>query len=475
MFKTDLASEEKIKPFRLVKYFTFTSLILIFLGTVVISGLNTHWARRMLLEKSENYARLLVENLNHQVFLQFIIPVALKYGKIQLRNKEQFERMDKVVRSTLHTFKVDMVNIYDKDNTISYSFNKELIGNKKAGGTGYDAAIRGDSTTTLIQSGNFLEMLLGFPKESKIITFAPLRAEKPLSTLAGPVLGVVEIVQNVSEDFKTIFRLQILVLTTCSIVMSILFLVLRFVVKRGEAIIERRARERLKLKERLSRAEHLSTLGGLTAGVSHEIRNPLGIIRSSAELLKKKMAQLDASSKIPDIIIEESSRLNDIITDFLDFAKPKNPNLSPCRIEAILDKNLTYLAPQIQTEGYMVKKYFVDDIPEIMADFDMLYQAFLNILINAMQAMPGGGIIHVAVDSRNGGVIILFEDEGEGIPPDALQQIWNPFFTTKEKGTGLGLGIVKNIIESHGGKIQIKNREPGGVQVRVELPEKEEV
>ena len=97
-------SEEKVKPFRLVKYFTFSSLIVIFIGTLALSLLNTHLVRTMQQKKSEDYAQLLIENLNHQVFLQFIIPVALKFGKIQLREKKQFERMDKVVRSTLHSF-----------------------------------------------------------------------------------------------------------------------------------------------------------------------------------------------------------------------------------------------------------------------------------------------------------------------------------------------------------------------------------
>jgi signal transduction histidine kinase len=473
---TTSISKENIKPFRLVKYFTLTSLILIFLGTIVISGLNTHWSRRMLLEKSESYARLLVDNLNHQIFLRFIIPVALKYGEIQLQDKKQFEHMDKVVRSTLHTFKVDMVHIYDRENTISYSFDTKRIGQKISGGPAYEAAFKGELTTTMVQSGKFtgiMRIFFGPPEKSKIITIAPLRAEKPLFQLSGPVLGVVEIILDVSKDFKTIFKLQILILSTCSIVMGCLFLILLFVVKRGEAIIEKRNQERIKLKEQLSRAEHLSTLGGLTAGVSHEIRNPLGIIRSSAELLKKKMDRLDTSNKIPDIIIEESTRLNNIITDFLDFAKPKEPIFSTCRVERILSKNLLSLEAQIQSEGYTVKTCFTENIPEIMADFDMLYQAFLNILINAMQAMPNGGIIHVAVQSHADKVIIFFEDEGEGIPPEALRQIWNPFFTTKEKGTGLGLGIVKNIIESHHGKIRIKNRNCGGVQVCIELPKKD--
>ena len=468
-------AEEKVKPFRLVKYFTFTSLIVIFIGTLVLSLLNTHWAKTMQQKKSEDYANLLIENLNHQVFLQFIIPVALKFGKIQLSDKKQFERMDKVVRSTLHSFKVDMVNIYDMDNTISYSFDHSVIGKENSGGKGYEDAILGMSTSRLIQSGNWFRILLGFPQDSRLITIAPLRAEQPLSRISGPVLGVVEIVQDLTDDYKTIFDFQIRVITTSSVVMGALFLALLFVVKRGESIIEKRAQERLKLKEQLSRAEHLSTLGEMVAGISHEIRNPLGIIKSSSELLKKKMASYDPSNSIPDIIIEESIRLNYIITDFLNFAKPRIPNLMACDVEAVLEKNINFLASHIEKEGYTVEKYYDNNIPEITADSDMLYQAFLNILINAMQAMPEGGKIHVAIQSTDNTVKIFFEDEGEGIPQDLMEKIWDPFFTTKAKGTGLGLGIVKNIIESHSGSVQISARPGAGARVKVELPVKQGV
>ncbi|MFC1816957.1 histidine kinase dimerization/phospho-acceptor domain-containing protein, partial [Thermodesulfobacteriota bacterium] len=335
--KNTAASEKSVKPFRLVKYFTFTSLIVIFVGTVVLSVLNTHWARTMQRKKSEDYASVLVENLNRQVFVQFLIPVFIKFGKIQLRDKEQFERMDKVVRTTLHSFKVDMVNIYDMGNIISYSFDRSLIGQENVGGAGYQNALRGNATSKLVQRGNFWEIQLGIPKESKIITFAPLRAERPLSILAGPVLGVVEIVQDLSAEYHAIFRFQIRVISTYAVVMGVLFLVLLFVVKRGESISEKRALERLRLKEQLSRAERLSSLGEMAAGISHEIRNPLGIIRSSAELMKKKMAAVDSSNMIPNVIVEETNRLNDIITDFINFAKPKKPDLIYGRVEDVLE------------------------------------------------------------------------------------------------------------------------------------------
>jgi two-component system sensor histidine kinase HydH len=466
-------SEEKIKPFQLVKYFAFSGLVVIFLVTIILTVLNTHWVKSMQRKKSEDYARVMIENLNHQVFLQFVIPVVMMSGKIQLSKRDQFERMDSVVRSTMHSFKVETVNIYSMDNKISYSFDQAMVGRENYGGTGYMQARSGKWNSRLVQRGNFLQILLGSPKEVSLITFAPLRQESKIGQISGRVLGVVEIVQDLSDDYKTIFRIQILAIITCTVLMGALFVVLVFVVKRGESIIQRRAMERLRLKERLARAEKLSSLGEMAAGISHEIRNPLGIIRSSAELLKKKAAKVDPTNTIPDIIVEESTRLNGIITDFINYAKPRSPNFAPCQVEEVIEKNITFLEPQINQQGYVIQKNYKNSLPEIMADSSMLYQSFLNILINAMQSMPNGGRVLVAISSNDHLLTLHFDDEGKGIPPENLEKIWDPFFTTKDMGTGLGLGIVKNIIESHGGSIQIVNRPVRGVRVTIELPVKQ--
>ncbi len=498
-------STKEKKPFRLVKFFTFSSLIVMFAATIVISAINAHWVKNILQQKSEEYAHLLLENLNHQVFLQFIIPTVLKYGKIKLREKHQHERMDRVVKSTLHSFNVETVNIYDMKGTISYSFDPEKIGLRDVGGYGYKQAVQNKATFRLIQKGNAIELFLGFPHETKILTFAPLRAEQPLSAISGPVLGVVEISQDISEDYRKIFRLQLLTVLTCCLVMGVLLVILIFVVKQGESIIETRAGERLKLEEKLQRAEHLSAIGEMTAGISHEIRNPLGIIKSSAELLKKKMTKLGQPTIIIEIIMEESIRLNNIITDFLDFAKPLTPVLKPCRIDELIEKNIHCLSRQIIDNNITIEKKIADSIPAIMADYEKLYQAFLNIFLNSFQAMPAGGKVMVSVfmeknhenlssikshdnlssmknhdnllsmksHAQTLPITILFEDNGTGISEEALQKIWNPFFTTKETGTGLGLGIVKNIIESHQGEIEIFNRKTGGVTVKLTLPSRE--
>lgn len=461
---------ERIRPFRLVKYFSFSSLILIFFGIVILSFFNAHWAKRIQINKNKDYALSLVENLNHQIFLQFIIPVALKYGKIQLREKEQFERMDKLVRSTLYTFKVDRVNIYDMNNVISYSFEPDLVGKENMGGVGYRNALNGKSTSQLYETGSFFEILIGNPVKSKLIMFAPLRAEKPLSNMSGPILGVVEIILDMTEDYMAHFRFQLRTILTCTVVLGILFFISVLVVKRGEKIITQRNLEELELRQKLNRAEHLSSLGEMVAGISHEIRNPLGIIRSSAELLKKKMTAVAPSNTIPDIIVEEANRLNRIITDFLDYAKPRKLHILPCNILEIIQKNISYLSSQLDEQGYVIALSSDDRLPDIQADHEMLYQAFLNIFINAMQAMPRGGCVQVEVYLRGDDIIVRITDEGEGIPSEVIEKIWDPFFTTKENGTGLGLGIVKNIIESHNGRLEISNVSGAGACVKIMIP-----
>lgn len=467
-------SGDRVRPFRLVRYYGYSSLIVIFIGSFVLSAINIQWARELQLRKNEDYARLLVDNLNHQVLMQFILPMMVKHGRVQLRDEDQAELMDKVVRTTLFSFDVETVNIYNLKNIISYSYDKDLVGRMNFGGSDYENALEGKLTSKLVRVGSFLEIFFGAPKQARLITFAPFRAGKPPAGDSGPVLGVVEIVQDLTDDYKSVFKYQMAVIFSSVMVMLFLFLFLLVVVNRGEKIIETRARERLRLREKLNRARHLSSLGEMTAAISHEIRNPLGIIRSSADLLKKKMSELDPENPIPDVIVEETGRLNTIITDFLSFARPKTPDLTRCRIDRVLEKNLTFLNPQIEGQGYRVFLDIDDGIPETMADADMLYQAFLNILINAMQAMPDGGDLRIRIKQRGKVLEVVFEDDGEGVSPERLEHIWDPFFTTKDQGTGLGLGIVKTIIEAHDGWVDIENRPHGGARLMAVLPIKKD-
>ncbi len=468
----DQKDVERIKPFKLVKYFTFSSLIVILSGTLALSMVIAHRAETVLIKKSEDYALLMAENLNHQVFLQFVIPAYLKFGEvIQLRNKVLFERLDQVVRSTLHSFSVETVNIFArKENVIFYSFDKDLVGEKDLGGIDYLEALLGQSSSRLIRRGGFWRMLLGAPKESELRTYVPLRAEKPLSNIEGPILGVFEIVQDLSEDYRTIADFKYRIVVTSILVMGLLFVIIRYIVKRGEDIIAKRAEERLLLEQKLNQAERLASLGEMVAAVSHQIRTPLGIISSTAELLKRKLGPTDPQDQLTDLIVQEAKRLNTIVTDFLNSARPPTPNLMPCNVDDILEKNLRFLAPETEKNGYKIHKRLATHIRQIQADPGLLYEAFLNILMNAMQAMPEGGTITVELADRQDTLTIVFSDEGKGIPDDILKKIWQPFFTTKDKGSGLGLPVVRKIVEGHGGTVRIENGPLKGVQVTVTLP-----
>ncbi|MCP3898801.1 MAG: two-component sensor histidine kinase, partial [Desulfobacteraceae bacterium] len=435
---------------------------------------NAHWAKQTLLEKSKEYDRLLVENLNHQIFIRFMVPtVMIRREMIQLRKEKQYKKIDSVIKSTLHGFNVEMVNVYGDNNLISYSFDKNKVGVEYTGGVEYQRAIDKKSTSKFVKEGNLFEIFFDIPKKTQIITFAPLQMEEQgSSTLSGEVIGVIEIVRDISEEFRKLAKLQGMIMASCFMVMSILFILLRVVVKKRERIITERAEERLKLKEKLRKAEHLSAIGEMTAGVSHEIRNPLGIIKSSAELLKKQIVKNGLKATVPDIIIEESTRLNNIIKDFLDFAKPKMPDLHPCQVEQIVEKNISFFLPQVENKSFEIEKKIDPGLPAIMVDSSMLYQAFLNIFINSFQATDSKGKVVVEIFKNNNRVVINFLDQGRGIKEEDLEKIWTPFYTTKDSGTGLGLGIVKNIIDAHNGSIEISNRKLKGAKVTIELPVK---
>jgi signal transduction histidine kinase len=201
----------------------------------------------------------------------------------------------------------------------------------------------------------------------------------------------------------------------------------------------------------------------------------LGIISSTAELLRKRLENNESNTKLAKIIEEEVNRLNQTVTEFLDFARPREPNLQSCEVESILDRGLEFLTPEIQRHQISLVRDYSRNGHPLRVDPDLLYRAFLNILINAIQAMPQGGQLTVATASgpQGRGMKIMVQDTGEGIDAENAKKIFNPFFTTKDKGSGLGLSIVKGIVESHQGQISIDSDFGRGAKVTITLPESE--
>ena len=218
------------------------------------------------------------------------------------------------------------------------------------------------------------------------------------------------------------------------------------------------------------RSERLAALGQLSAGLAHEIRNPLGVIKGSAEMLTQKLGAADPlATELAGYISTETNRLSALVTRFLDFARPLHADLTPLHITAVLDRALNDVAQFWKGAPVQVEKEYEAALPLVPLDESLSEQAFVNIIQNAYDAMgTSGGRLRVRArksraSSRDGGsldgVEVRIEDTGPGIPPELREQIFNPFVTTKKTGVGLGLSIVSKIIDGHRGTIRVEGAE----------------
>ncbi len=461
--------------FRLVKFFAYASFVILIISSFTLSMIISQRATKTMMTTYENHALLIAKNLNHQVFHYFVLPLTEIYRRpISLREKEQSDLMDRIVRTTIHAFNIERVNIYDVNKgQIAYSTDRNLIGLTGRGGMGYRTALEGKHSSRLIsrEPALFGTWFMDFAKEKRLRTFIPFRAQPPRS-YAG-ILGVFELTQDLTKEYESITKFRYLIFGVSLAVMFLIFLALLLVVRKAEHILRKRAQEQKLLEDQLNQAERLAALGEMVAGVSHEIKNPLGIIRSTAELLEEKSASDRIQKKLSTIIIEESGRLNDVVTDFLDFARPQVPSFQDCRLEEIIDRNLSFLRPELDKKRVFVNNGNLNSGAfTIEADPGLLYRAFLNIFINAIQSMKDGGNIKIAIEEEKDNYRVEIQDTGIGITKENLNKIFNPFFTTKEKGSGLGLSIVKNIIEGHKGTVLVESEEEVGTRVSVTLPRK---
>jgi len=463
-----------------VKFFAYASFIVLIIFSLPFSMVISQKAKDILMKSHETYALLLGENLNYQVFQNFVLPVTRQFGKMRLREQFQYEWMDRIVRNTTHSYKIDLVNMYDiNQGVIAYSTDPSLIGKGVRESLGYKKAVMGENSSRLISGGSDL-WGLGIERmggEKKLRTYIPFTGIGPFVGNGEYVLGVFEIIQDLTEEYKSLTRFQYLIFGLSILIMGLIFVALLLIVRKAERIIDERAREQRDLEAQLNHAERLATLGEMVAGVSHEIRNPLGIIRSTAELLGSLPNSHESGKKLTGLIIEESSRLNNIVTEFLDFARPQEPNLQECFLDEILKKNILFLQPELDRKGIKLHDNLDGRHLKLKGDPQLLYRSFLNIFLNAVQAIETGGLISVSVEEEDRSYLISVSDTGEGISKENLSKIFNPFFSTKETGSGLGLAIVKKIIEGHRGEIWIESNrenpsleEGSGTVVMIRLP-----
>jgi PAS domain S-box len=232
------------------------------------------------------------------------------------------------------------------------------------------------------------------------------------------------------------------------------------------------------LEEQMRRADRLAAVGSLAAGIAHEIRNPLGSIRGLVQLLQEDFKPEDQRAAYAQVIVKEVDRLNKVVEELLSFSRPEVSELEaafePVNINEVIDQTLLLASHNAATIHVEIKKQFADTLPFISADGKKLQQAFFNIIINAFSAMEGGGSLTITTAHRREQrlVQVVFTDTGYGIPPETVNKIFDPFFTSKKGGTGLGLTITHQIIASHQGKIDVKSELGEGTSFIISFPVK---
>ncbi len=243
----------------------------------------------------------------------------------------------------------------------------------------------------------------------------------------------------------------------------------------GHAIILRDITESRRSAEQTLESERLNALTLLAAGVAHEIGNPLNSLHIHLQLIERNIRKLNngAGAELEesvDIARAEIARLDSIVTQFLRAIRPSKPQLQAENINAIVDDAVRFFAPEIQDREIVVKQELRSDLPLLQLDRDQMKQAFYNVIKNSFEAMSRHGVLHIRTDRDETHVLITFTDTGGGMSAENISRIFEPYFTTKDTGTGLGLLIVRRIVREHGGELSIQSEQGKGVTLAIRLP-----
>lgn len=508
-------------PFGLLKFVSWGTLVLILLANLFLSIFLANHARQVLLEKQHDFAQLMATTMNNAITKRFWFPVYWRFGTVDTKQPGIFQRLDDVVRTEVKSALIQDVRIYDLSGVVLYGLDPSQIGQRDLGGEPVSQAINEEKShyEFLYQTsalGAFFSPDIA-PKSVVMRVTVPLRI-KGVVPVAGPVegmeppeggqvptqpgsqglpgsreetapgqsegrfaevegvIGGLEFTLDITADYQKLITFQRIIIFASLLTSLVSFLLLRMLIHRADRLNAQRLREKEEFERESIQNEKLVSMGRMVAGIAHEIRNPLGIIRSSSELLMSRLKDKDQlTAKILTAIHEEAVRLSKTVGDFLDYARPRALKLEPVLLCQLLGQAVAFLEQKCREQGVEV----VCDCPEgltIQADKDLLYRALYNILVNALEAMAGqarsedeqvsGQIVIKAGDDARF-VLLTVMDTGPGIPANIRDKLLDPFFTTKESGTGLGLAITANILRSHNATIVLGDNPDGGARVDI--------
>jgi PAS domain S-box-containing protein len=249
--------------------------------------------------------------------------------------------------------------------------------------------------------------------------------------------------------------------------------------KIGEIVVFRDLTNVFKMQEEILRVDRLVSLGEISSGIAHEIRNPLAGIKTTAQAMGEEMDENDSKREYLKRITREIDRLNDLLKMFFSFAKPQKPNLVFCNIRDVVKEITPLLIKDLADRRITFVEKYDPRLPKVKVDLTQMHQVFLNLFLNAIQAMPDGGELHLEAapvfseplsHSQADYVQVAIRDTGDGMPAAILSKVFDPFFTTKARGVGLGLSISYQIIKKHGGTIRVESQEDRGTTFFITLP-----
>jgi PAS domain S-box-containing protein len=230
--------------------------------------------------------------------------------------------------------------------------------------------------------------------------------------------------------------------------------------------------QRVRLEEQMVQTEKLTSLGLLAAGVAHEVNTPLAVISNYIQMLAKQIPADDPRQKTIERIVKQTFRASEIVNNLLNFSRTGAAEFVEVNLNSVLEETLTLVQHPFKTAQVNVIKNYTEQLPPVLGSITRLQQVFLNLFMNARDAMPSGGMLEVRTGAHNGSVAVEVTDTGSGIPPENLHRIFDPFFTTKAtgRGTGLGLSVSYGIIKEHAGKVDVRSTPGKGTSFRLEFP-----
>jgi two-component system, NtrC family, sensor kinase len=240
----------------------------------------------------------------------------------------------------------------------------------------------------------------------------------------------------------------------------------------GRIILLDDVTQRVQMEDQLIQTEKLTSLGLLAAGVAHEVNTPLAVISNYTQMLARQMPPDDPRQKTIDKIVKQTFRASEIVNNLLNFSRTGGAEWKHLDMNGLLDETLALVQHPLKTAKISVIRTLTPELPHVMGSANRLQQVFLNLFLNARDAMPNGGMLEVRTGANNGSVEVEVTDTGIGIPMENVARIFDPFFTTKAsgRGTGLGLSVSYGIIKEHAGKIDVRSTPGKGTSFRLEFP-----